>query len=232
MPSNRADGLETRSRLLEAAIEAFASKGYQDTRTADICRASTANGAAINYHFGGKEGLYVAAWRHAFDRSLATYPPGGETLPGAPVEERFRARILSLARRMTDPMSRDLDMADLEMSRPTGLLGPVIREAVDPLRRLHRDIIGELLGPNAQARDVELCAMSTHAQSFMVFMQERRRKRAMATSPVPFMGPPPLPCGVEELVDHVTRFSLAGIEKVRAEAATRAGMKETGEDRP
>jgi len=50
----------TRERILQAAIEAFAAKGYSGARVDAICRASRANPRMIYHYFKGKDGLYVA----------------------------------------------------------------------------------------------------------------------------------------------------------------------------
>ncbi len=50
--------LETRERLLEAAAELFAERGYNHVTVRDICRAAGANVAAVNYYFRDKLGLY------------------------------------------------------------------------------------------------------------------------------------------------------------------------------
>jgi AcrR family transcriptional regulator len=57
----------TRERVLEAACQIFADKGFHNTTVADICEKAEANIAAVNYHFGDKESLYDAVWHHAFE---------------------------------------------------------------------------------------------------------------------------------------------------------------------
>ena len=47
----------TRRALLDAAADVFAESGFRCATTREICRRAGANVAAINYHFGGKEGL-------------------------------------------------------------------------------------------------------------------------------------------------------------------------------
>lgn len=51
---------ELRPRLLLAARELFAEKGYEKTSTREIADRVGANVALIAYHFGGKEELYLA----------------------------------------------------------------------------------------------------------------------------------------------------------------------------
>ncbi|MDH4012180.1 MAG: TetR family transcriptional regulator, partial [Desulfobacterales bacterium] len=52
--AQREDGKETRNRLLNAACEVFAEKGYRNAKVAEICHRAGANVAAVNYYFGDK----------------------------------------------------------------------------------------------------------------------------------------------------------------------------------
>src|SRR5262245_46242495 len=54
---------DARQRLLEAAAEVFASKGYAQASTREICRLAGANVAAIHYYFGDKASLYREIFR-------------------------------------------------------------------------------------------------------------------------------------------------------------------------
>ena len=58
----RADGEQSRERLLLTAIRLFAEQGYGATSTREIAQAAGANSAAISYYFGDKAGLYRAAF--------------------------------------------------------------------------------------------------------------------------------------------------------------------------
>jgi len=69
----------TKTRLLEAAGEEFADKGFGGATVRAICARAGANVAAINYHFGDKERLYIEAVIEAHrcgacsvDRSVGT----------------------------------------------------------------------------------------------------------------------------------------------------------------
>jgi AcrR family transcriptional regulator len=69
----------SRERLLEAALEEFADKGFAGARVEAIAGRAGLNKQLISHHFGGKEGLYRAVMESRFDR------PGGE-LAGAELE--------------------------------------------------------------------------------------------------------------------------------------------------
>jgi AcrR family transcriptional regulator len=213
MRKRRSDGYETRQHLLRAASEVFATKGFWEATIAEISRKAKANGAATNYHFGGKEALYVESWRYAFEKSLKTYPPEGGVPSDAPVEERLRGRILAIMRRILDPESYDLDIVHKEMANPTGLLAEIMRESLGPILGSFNSIVREMLGEEATEEHVRLCSMSIRAQCFGPLLGERRRKRSPPGPSPP--GPEPIPENVETLADHVTRFSLAGIHEVR-----------------
>ncbi|MCX5869879.1 MAG: CerR family C-terminal domain-containing protein [Deltaproteobacteria bacterium] len=208
MRKQRSDGQETRQNLLAAAGEVFASKGFREATIAEICRQAVANTAAISYHFGSKEALYVESWRYAFTQSLTTYPLDGGIPVEASAEERLRGRILAIMRRIIDPHSHEFDIFHKEMANPTGLLAKAIQESVEPIFQGFALLVGELLGKEPHAHEVQLCTMSIRAQCFGPLLHARRRKTAQGLPPTGFE---PLLDDVEQLAEHVTRFSMAGI---------------------
>ena len=56
----RRDAAATRDALLAAGTELFAGRGYDGVPVAAIAARAGVNKAMINYHFGGKRGLYLA----------------------------------------------------------------------------------------------------------------------------------------------------------------------------
>ena len=92
----------TKVRLIEAAGEEFAGKGFDAARIRAICERAGANVAAVNYHFGDKEQLYVAdgsgcpsLWHGCSAKRIAVMPP-------APAEQlrcfihHFLSRVLAI----------------------------------------------------------------------------------------------------------------------------------------
>ncbi|WP_417706404.1 TetR/AcrR family transcriptional regulator [Pseudomonas sp.] len=52
--------VETRNKLIKAAREAFAAKGYADSSMDDLTAAAGLTRGALYHHFGGKQGLLQA----------------------------------------------------------------------------------------------------------------------------------------------------------------------------
>lgn len=60
VPRRTAQGEASRERLLEAAIELIAHRGYAATSVDAICRSAGSVKTALYWHFGSKEGLLAA----------------------------------------------------------------------------------------------------------------------------------------------------------------------------
>ena len=61
-------GGDTRARLVAAAVDVFGRFGFEGARTRQIAREAGANLAAIVYHFGSKEALYLAVADHIVEQ--------------------------------------------------------------------------------------------------------------------------------------------------------------------
>ena len=89
---------ETRERLLLAAADVFARRGYDGTRVADIAVAADVSSGALYAHFGSKAELLVAALRTHGRRLFAEVLAAD---PGRPVTDL----LLLIGRRL--PRRRD-----------------------------------------------------------------------------------------------------------------------------
>jgi len=210
----------TRAHLLEAAREVFAGKGYRDATIAEICQRAGANIAAVNYHFGSKEHLYVESWRLAFHRSLEVHPPDGGVADDAPPEARLRARVGALLRRIVDERSCEFAIICTELANPTGLLHEAMREAIRPLREKMTALVRELLGPHASETQVRFCQVSLLSQCLDVMMRRRLAGRMGKDGPIRITD-------IDAYADHVVAFSLAGLRAVREEAERGAAPTDT-----
>lgn len=212
MKIHRGDATRTRGKLLTAAVDIFAERGYRDATVAEICMRAGTNVAAVNYHFGNKETLYIEAWRHAFSESVQAHPVHGGVSADAPPEERLRGQITSLLERIADENNREFWFMQREIANPTGLLEEVMREEIRPLQQRTETLVRELLGPHVPDREVRFCEIGIISQCInpMVLRNRLNAKRGSGN------GPP----GIEDIkayARHVVTFSLAGLRAIRTE---------------
>lgn len=208
----RKDGRETKARLLKTACQVFSEKGFRDATVAEISHRSDANIAAINYHFGDKEHLYVEAWRSVCQEAMALYPFTEDAPNQAIIKERLRGHILTLLNRMSDTSRLGMmhRMMMMELSNPTGLIDNVLREMMSPMRDNMQSLIRELLGPKATDADVLFCEVSVITQCRGMGFKKRNVPDLFDFTHV-------REASTETLADHITAFSLAGIKAIRTE---------------
>src|ERR1700743_3172831 len=73
-----ARGEETKLRIINAALELFGERGYEQTSTRDIAARAEVNAPALQYYFDGKDGLYLACAEHMAARGRARWAPALE----------------------------------------------------------------------------------------------------------------------------------------------------------
>ncbi|HEX3714897.1 MAG TPA: TetR/AcrR family transcriptional regulator [Trebonia sp.] len=156
---------QTRERLLLAAADVFARRGYDGTRVADIAAAADVSSGALYAHFGSKAELLVASLR-THGRRLLAEVLAAET--GRPVTDL----LLSIGRRL--PRRRDargylIVEALVAARRDQDVAGPMrdyVGERADRLAELVRaaQAGGELdrsLSPGALAHFCLLLSMGS-----------------------------------------------------------------------
>jgi TetR/AcrR family transcriptional regulator, regulator of cefoperazone and chloramphenicol sensitivity len=199
---------ETRQRLLEAAGEVFAERGFRAATVRDICQRAQANVAAVNYYFGDKERLYIAVLKYAFSSGLQKHPPLLRLESNASPEQRLRAYIHSFLLRCLGEGSPAWlgKLMAREMAEPTHALDILIHDAFRPLFDLLMSIVRELLGPRAHRTEVQLCADSIIAQC--LHYQHARPVLVCFDPALTFdLG------NIERWADHIAEFSLAALRQ-------------------
>lgn len=213
MKIQRKGAVKTPKSLLAAASYVFAEKGFRDATIAEICERAGANIAAVNYHFGNKETLYIEAWRHSFSESIKAHPPDGGISDNASPEERLLGSVEALLYRIADENNKEFLFVQKELANPTGLLDEVMQEELRPLHEKMETLVRELLGPRISEVQVRFCAISIISQCINPMVAIRGRKEKWEGN-----GGPPGVDDIEAYSNHVVKFSLAGIRAIHDEA--------------
>ncbi len=211
------DADATRRRLLEAAGAIFAEKGYKDANVREICSRAGANLAAVNYHFGGKEQLYVETVRQAY-QALAEQTPMPDWPIGTPPEKRLHGFIRTfLARLLSNPQRNcPMQLIMREVSEPTTACQAFVEGYVRPTSALLLSILEELLPAEIGSRERNLisgsiigqCLHYHHARMILPLLLGERESASL---------------DVDRLAEHITSFSLSAIKQMFPKA--RSGVK-------
>jgi AcrR family transcriptional regulator len=208
---------ETRRQLLETAGEVFAEVGFRDATVREICRRAGANIAAVNYHFGDKEKLYTEVLRDCQQRAMEKYPLMLDVSPNAAPDKRLRAFVESLLRRIFDsgPTAWHGKLMMREMIDPTAALDSIVEEKLRPMAEQLRQVVAEILDRPVDDERVRLCSFSVVSQC--VFYNHCRPLITRLFPKQQLDAP-----DIGALADHITQFSLAGLEHMaKADALTR-----------
>lgn len=196
----------TRQRVLEAAGEVFARVGFKAATVREIVDRAGANLSAVNYHFRDKETLYSEVLNFLVASSIQRFPIDGGADPQAPPEERLRAYIRNFLRRALGVGQPEWkgQLMTREMMEPSPMFDTVCDRVVVPVRDHLVSIVSEFIQDPLQ---ISLAVNSIIAQCVFYKQYERFAPRFPT---------PQLPTGDERidiLTDHITRFSLTGLQK-------------------
>jgi TetR/AcrR family transcriptional regulator, regulator of cefoperazone and chloramphenicol sensitivity len=213
----------TRRRLITAASELFAERGFHAATARDIARRAGVNLAAGHYHYGSKKDLYLEVLREQFATIRTVLEQRGGTRPPAEIDRLDRARLAQLLltriKVMLDmligpPPGLHGALMQREMTDPSQALPMIVAEFIDPMMRETEQIVARLT-PRLGRRDVERCAISIVSQAvfYRFAMPGILHRNRWKSYPAGFG---------RDLARHIAEFSLGGMERV---STRRAGKR-------
>ena len=209
----------TRDRILEAAGQMFAERGFEATTVRDICQAAGANVAAVNYYFGDKERLYIASVvrAHRWRLDQATLP---EWTSATSPREKLADFILTFFRRVLgspDDMWRTR-LVMREIMQPSAACAEIAESNIRPQFEILQGILRELLPADVTAEELHLTAFSIVGQCLFYhvaspIVRSLIDEREYATY------------DVDNLASHVTEFTFGAIDARAARSSKREGAR-------
>ena len=137
MPRENKEDL-TKERILDTAEVLFAQKGYRAVSVREITSTAECNLAAVNYHFGNKENLYLEVFRcrwvpragrvrESFRKAVA-----GQTSLSLPTVVRALAQAFVEGPLTDEERLRHSQLMTREMTQPTKAFELVAQQVIEP----------------------------------------------------------------------------------------------------
>lgn len=206
--ASRQDGESTRAQLLEVAGRLFAEHGYLGTSSKEICLRAGVNMAAVNYHFGSRDGLYGAVLVEAHRQLVSVEDLAAFARSERPPRDKLRALIAHFVTqaRLGDK-SWGFKVVLKEVMAPSPLVNTLVEQAVAPKAGIVSRLMAEHLGLPAGHPAVQRGMMLTIFPCIaLLIAPEGLRKNVL---------PALLPTS-EGLLEDMTAFILAGLDALSA----------------
>jgi AcrR family transcriptional regulator len=207
----RDDGANTKAQILEAAGGIFAEKGFDRATGKEIADRAGTNSAAINYYFGGIAGLYEEVLVAAHQR-LVSYEALTAIVhqDGAP-DAKLRNVMELVVRTFANPESSwAFRVLSREILSPSPFIEALKERQLQPKKLLISSIVGDIMGFPPDHPAVASGCFSVLTPCVMLLVADRGFLTQLF---------PALESAVDDngpLVDHLFRFSLAGLRALSA----------------
>lgn len=210
--AGKTQDLSTKERIMETAGEIFGNQGYRAATIRSIAKAAKVNVAAVNYHFGDKEGLYRTVLLDIFSKGFKTFPPVGPLLPGQNPEDQLRRFVKDMFYRLASRegwggYAGKGKLIAREFVDPTGAFEDILETYIKPHRDALLSIIAGLCNTSPEDPRLKPCAISILGQCvYYAFAAPVIRKVMPACAPAPE--------NLDQLAHGVYLFSLGGIGRL------------------
>lgn len=205
---------DTKSRLLTAAGELFAERGFEGATARQICDRAGVNLAAINYHFKSKEQLYIEAVKAAapvFHEELAELEVKLLETPAEMRRERaaelLKTYIRLLMHHMVGVQVPDwkIKLIMREMLEPTGSCQVFFHQHVQRNFEILMRILNLLLPPSTPQHRRIQTALSIVSQCVHYRMARDIIRKLVPNSDDSTFGP-------DALATHIIEFVFSALD--------------------
>ncbi len=166
-------GEETRSRILDAAGELFAQRGYDATSVSDICERAGVTKGGFYHHFSSKEVIFLELrdrWLQPLEVALTLPRAEGSTLPQVFQNIADMAKSIYIVEGEQQRQQVFLELLSVARRDPT-----ILTAMLAPMRR-YRELFAQLIEAGIQegtlrAVDCDLAAQTVVSLGFGLIVQ-------------------------------------------------------------
>jgi AcrR family transcriptional regulator len=205
----------TRERLLDEAEKLFAHKGFDGVSVREITAKAGSHLSAVNYHFGSKKNLYLSVFEERWiprAKQVVSKVGNLDANGELSVEQVVHTLAEAFLRGFGDPKVRHMhhQLIHREMTRPTEALNLIAEQVTKPFFMHLKRLVRNRTPAEENGEDMFLCMFSVFAQ--IIFFNFGRNMVSLLT------GRDYDQAFQDQVVDHITNFSLYGLNGRLAES--------------
>jgi len=227
---------DTRQKLLDAAENLFADNGLEAVSIRDIATEAEVNVAAVNYHFQGKDKLYQEVLRQVMNRKQTRYVEAlNQKMANGPADLEhqlqtfYRTHFEDTLKHRSGGNFLKLLVREIHHGSPLSIAP--MKEFILPMWE-HLGLAIKKAIPSLSQDQLLWILGSLHGQLIHFTMRWHKSQFSCPHDSAPQVVQELFPSLADDVdtyidraVDHITRFSVAGIEAIAAGDQSEEGTR-------
>ena len=202
--NQRDDGKATQEKLLLCAGRLIAKQGYAATTAKEICALAGTNTAAINYHFGSREGLYKELLRLVHREFLKRDELKLLASADKPPREKLEMFLDMFVSQVMKGQSWPVDVWAREILNPSACLNEILSDVALPKGLIMAKVVSEYTGIPMESPRLYSCILSFIAPFTLIFLGRHNSINYQELLPANYPE--------AELTANLKRFAFAGLD--------------------
>ncbi|MGM9569438.1 MAG: TetR/AcrR family transcriptional regulator [Phascolarctobacterium sp.] len=212
--ASRGDGLETRAKIIDCAGRLIAQHGFEATTSKLICTTAQVNMAAVNYHFGSRDGLYLAVLKEAhtylMNLDLLTELENSTEAAETKISQLIDLYINSILR----DNSWYVEVWARELLQPSSFFQEVFQGEVVPKLNSVLRLFASYLGITTTDKRLYSCLFTTMSPFVMLYWGHRNPIQLQLTQGLSY----------EDFLKSLKALALANLANYRHQLQKKAGF--------
>ena len=194
---------ETKALIIECAGQLIAKYGYAKVTSKSICEKSKVNMTAINYHFGSRDGLYMAVLKEVHKFLINVDELNELYLSNLSAKEKLEAFIDIFVKSSYNEKSWHIKVWTREIVNPSPFINQILSQEGLPKLNIVSKIFSEYTGLQITEPKLYSCILNTMAPFILMFLAQDTAELL----PVKYSG--------KDLVAHLKKFVFAGLDEFK-----------------
>jgi TetR/AcrR family transcriptional regulator, regulator of cefoperazone and chloramphenicol sensitivity len=198
---SRDDGQATRQKIIEVAGVLFAEQGYVETSSKQITERAGTNAAAVNYHFGGREQLYVAVIDEVDRRLIGVDVLADPQTSSLSAVDKLARIIETIIGAVSDQTGWPVTLWAREILSPSPLFASMLRDGVAPKLDILTGVVSDITGIADDRTALLQCIVNSLARCILLVSVNRDSTPIRELYQLP----------AHQLSQNITVFAVAGL---------------------